>query len=63
LAAGHDPDRRRPWLLTASGTDAVDVAGPLWSLPRLRPDWGSVATVVLGSLTSIVQLRAAYDQP
>jgi hypothetical protein len=61
LSAGDDKARRRPWLLAASAADAVDVAATAWSLRRLRPGWGSVATIVLGSVACAVQLRSAVS--
>lgn len=57
--AGADPDRRRPWLLAAAGADVVDVVGTAWSLRRLERGWGSVATIVLGSIACATQLAAA----
>src|SRR5688500_1075224 len=44
LTAGDDRARQRPWLLAAAASDAVDVAATAWSLRRLRPGWGSIAT-------------------
>lgn len=61
LGAGPALERRRPWLLAASVADAVDVVATAWSLRRLRSGWGSLATLVLGSLACAVQLRAALD--
>lgn len=59
LAAGEDREQQRPWLLAAAAADAVDVAATAWSLRRLRPRWGSIATIVLGSVACATQLRSA----
>ena len=60
LTARDDRSRQRPWLLAAAAADAVDVAATAWSLRRLRPGWGSIATIVVGSIACATQLGAAF---
>jgi len=62
LTARRERDRQRPWLLAATAADAVDVVATAWSLRRLRPGWGSVATIALGSLACTAQLRSAIGR-
>ena len=59
LAAGSDHERQRPWLVAAAVADFGDVTGTALSLRRLRPKWGSIATITLGSIAFVMQLRAA----